>query len=149
MSAPNPEVIERLVDSLRVELLKVNFDYGGLYSVAWQRPRVADQVKTAHRLGADLAGEMHGDPAVLRRCVHDAAESLFRAYREVQHAQARLNDLMATIDSRRPAEPEQHERAVPHPADRGDLRRAEAAQKRRAQRLADRQPPWARDEVTG
>ena len=149
MSAPNPEVIERLVDSLRVELLKVNFDYGGLYSVAYARPRVADQVKTAHRLGADLSSSVVGDAAALRRCIHDAAESMFRAYREVQHAQARLNDLMATIDSRRPAEPEQHERAIAHPADRGDVRRAEAAQQRRAQRLADRQPPWARDEVTG
>ncbi|WP_298330381.1 hypothetical protein [Haloactinopolyspora sp.] len=149
MSAPDPAVIERLADALRAEILKVNFDYGGLYSVAYARPRVADEVKTAHQVGGDLSSEVVGDSAALRRCMHDAAESMFRAFREIQHAQARLNDLMARIDKRRPVEPEQHERAIAHPADRGDVRRAEAAQQRRAQRLADRQPPWARDEVAG
>ena len=77
--------------------------------------------------------------------MESAAKSVYRALADLERAQAALNDAGALID--RGAGPVvSEERALPHPADRGEVRRAEKARDRRVGR-AKRSGDWS--EVSG
>jgi hypothetical protein len=139
LSAPKPDVIERLADKAQANLYPSAFgraQHGG-----------GERVKTSSE--PNLGDLMVGGVAAVRRDVEDAASQLFEAYRRVELAQARLNDAASRIDSKAPVTAEQHERAIAHPADRGDVERAKKAQGRRASRAMARRLPWSREEVSG
>lgn len=149
MSAPSPDVIGRLIEDMRSKLLTVNVDYGFLFSSAWQKSRHGEGGRVATGHDPDLSDLMIGDVDAIRRYVRQSANELFQAYRKVQIAQARLNDVASVLDSRMPVVPEQLQEAITHPADRGDVERAKKAQDRRQDRATNRATPWARDEVSG
>ena len=149
MSAPKPEVIERLADRAQANLHKAVFDYGYLYPSAFTRSRHGGGERVATSDEPNLSDLMVGDVAAIRRDVESAARELFEAYRRVEIAQARLNDAASRIDSKAPITVDPHERAIAHPADRGDVDRARKAQVRRTGRATGKRFPWSREEVSG
>jgi hypothetical protein len=151
VSAPNPDVIQRLVNDTRAKLLTVTVDYGFLYSSAWEKPRGGDGgERVATHAEPDLSDLMMGDVATIRRYIEESAAELFKAHRQVQVAEARLNDVASMLDRRKPVVPEvANERAIDRPADAGDIGRARKAQVRRRDRANRRVLPWSKDETTG
>ncbi len=149
MSAPKPEIIERLAEMSQANLHKAVFDYGYLFPSAYSRSRRGGGERVANSDEPNLSDLMVGSVAAIRRDIESAAIELYKAFQCVEIAQARLNDAASRMDSRAVIEPEQHERAVSHPADRGDVERAKKAQTRRAGRALNRRLPWSREEVSG
>lgn len=103
---------------------------GGAGSFAITDDRVGDQVVATERYRVKL-----------RHAVREVAEARNR----LLGALADLRDAAAMLEPRAMA-PDPLARAIPHPADRGDLARAKAAQERRLAR-AQRSGDWS--EVVG
>jgi hypothetical protein len=149
MSAPPPDLIERLIADSQAHLRQAATDYAYLYGCAHQRGNSGQGERVSASSTPDLSDLMGGQVGGIRRDLEDCAKALFNQNRQIQIARARLNDAASRIDKAMPIEPEKHERAVEHPADKGDVNRAKQAQKRRLQRMTERVLPWSRDEVMG
>jgi hypothetical protein len=149
LSAPDPSVIERLAVITQANLHKAVFDYSYLYPSAFDRARHGGGERVSTGAEPDLSDLMVGNVSAVRRDLEQAARELFEAVRRIEIAQARLNDAASRLDQQMPVEAEQHERAIAHPADRGDVERAKKAQGRRLARMVNRAAPWSRDEVVG
>ncbi len=149
MSAPDPSILSRLAQVHEANLAKAVQDYTYLYSCAYSRASHGDGERVSTGATPDVSGLLIGSVGSVKHHLQRSARSLFRAEREIQGALADLSAAMTTLDDKRPLSVEQHERAIAHPADRGDVDRAHKAQARRAVRMDRRTLPWSREEVCG
>ena len=147
MSAPVPGVISRPTSVSVNHLQQCAYDYGFLYPSAYTKRRDGVGERVATRDDPDLSDFMVGEIAAYRRDIEAAARAMFEAERRIQIAQARLNDAALRMEARTTLEPEQHERAIAHPADAGDVKRATKAHFRLNERAVRRVFPWSRGEV--
>lgn len=100
MSAPRPEVIERLAERALAGMHQAVVDYGFLYPSAFTRARRGDGERVANSDEPNLSDLMIGSVAAIRHDIESAARELFQAYRRVELAQAKLNAAASTIDSK-------------------------------------------------
>lgn len=136
---------------------------------------VREHLAGALRLLAQACGALGGHPqdvefhlvadaglrvaAIARLVVHeaqqgwvgwdDAGRRLSDAVGHLRGAMTALNRAEAYLDARHPRTVERHERLRERPETRQEVAEARAAQRRRAQRVADRALPWSQTEATG
>lgn len=130
MSAPDPSVLRRLVAVVEHDLDRLADSYATLYPTP-------------------PPDQLNGPVGEYRRHVQAAARELFETARRAQTARARLNDAAAVLERRVVGLEISDERLLPHPSDRGDLKRAQQAKARRDRRAATRTLPWSVEEATG
>lgn len=149
MSAPDPSVIRKLTKAAENHLSQLRTDYAFLFPSGYSVSRTGGGDKIVTKNRSDTSSLMTGD--VSRFCSHieATAKSIFEAERLIMVARNNLASASNLLDKRVTVEPAIEERALPHPADQGDLRRAQQAQKRRRERMLTAKLPWSAEEVTG
>lgn len=142
-SIPTPEKLNAFLDDIVHAAGTIRGHYRTAEPNTFSRPKhgsLAEKLSTGSASDlADLVGMMDR----YRRLVRHAAREVVDARNRLYGAVSDLNDALRLLDP--PPMPEETvERLLPHPADRGDVRRAKEAQKKRLQR-AQRTGDW--DEV--
>lgn len=126
---PSHAVIDKVLMDVKRRATHVGLDYRWLHGTAYERPKRGGSDRRSSDV-SDVASVVAGTVPV-RRHIEEAAKAIFRALRELERAQAELNDAATLLDRGMTVEPNRDERTLDHPADRGDLARARKAQERR------------------
>lgn len=149
MSAPDPSVIRKLTKAAENHLSQLRTDYAFLFPSGYSVSRTGGGDKIVTKNRSDTSSLMVGDVSKFCGHVEASAKAIFEAERLIMVARNHLASASDLLDKRRPVELTPEERALPHPADQGDLRRAHQAQRRRSERMTESRLPWSHEEVTG
>jgi hypothetical protein len=152
MSAPHPDTIAKALHHLGSQSVFLSDEYRWLYPSAHNRTARGSVSRggTTHEDGSPSnVSDLLAATSSNRRDITNAGIAILEAVSDIHRAVILLGHVRESIDHTAPVEASVHERAVEHPADRGDVQRARAAQKRRERRMDGKVLPWSADEVTG
>lgn len=141
---PTPDQLNRDLADIVASAPRVRDGWRWAHPDAYRRPKHASAEIVSGgsppELDATVASTAH-----YRSLLRNAAKAVLSARNDMLRAEACLNDAMALLDPP-PTSEAADVRFLQHPADRGEVERARAAQGRRLAR-AERTGDWA--EVTG
>lgn len=152
MTAPHPDVVAKALDHLADRSGPLATEYRWLYPSASTRTNRGPSTGggNTHEDGSPTnLSDLLASTSFVRGKITSAGICVLEAVNQIHRAMALLDEVKSAIDKGAPIQPTLHERAVEHPADKGDVRRARQAQVRRNERMSDRVLPWSAEEVTG
>ena len=131
---PSPEQLDRLLGDIEDDCRKLRDLWRWAHPDAFRRPKHGSRDVVSGGSTSDVADSVVATES-FRTKIRHASREMVDARTRIHGAVADLNDALGLLDP--PPGPEVADvRFLPHPADKGDVRRAQQAQSRRNARAA-------------